>query len=300
MGRPGRIVSSALGAVRALGTVAAVWMLVQVLPRCLPEDPARIAAGEWASESEVAALRHILRLDLPLGRALLDSLNELFHGSLGMSLRFHRPVSELLRAGFPVSLRLALIALALSAALAWAMAGSSRGPMWLRAAAVASPVYVAGPLLLWAVAQHARWIPVAGIHGWATWILPCLALAIPLAGHQSRILAVRLGELRGSLGLRAWEAAGIPTSTRWLKWLLPGVAGPWLTVLGLQLGGLLGGAVLTETIFSLPGLGLQLVGALSARDLPLLQGTVMLGAALYVAAQWAVESAQGFFDPRLR
>lgn len=277
-----------------------VWFLLQALPRWLPEDPARIAAGEWASESEVAALRHALHLDLPLHQVLANSLDELVHGSLGMSLRFHRPVSELLRSGLSVSLRLAFFSLLLSGLLAWLMAGNSGRAKWVRAAAVASPVYVAGPLLLWAVAQHVRWIPVAGIQGWATWILPCLALAIPLAGHQARILAARLGSLRGSFGLRTWEAAGIPESTQWLRWLVPAVAGPWMTVVGLQLGGLLGGAVLTETIFSLPGLGLQLVGALSARDLPMLQGTVLLGAACYVATQLAVEWVQGFLDPRSR
>ena len=287
-------------ALRAAASLSGVWLLLQMLPRWLPEDPARIAAGEWASESEVLALRHVLHLDLPLQQALGRSLNELLHGSLGASLRFHRPVSELLRSGFPVSLRLAFFSLILSALLAWVMAGTSGLARWVRAAAVASPVYVAGPLLLWAVAQHARWIPVAGIQGWTTWILPCFALAIPLAGHQSRILAAGLGSMRESLGLRVWEAGGVPKFTQWLKWLLPGVAAPWLTVVGLQLGGLLGGAVLTETIFSLPGLGLQLVGALSARDLPMLQGTVLLGAAFYVAIQLAVEWAQGFLDPRTR
>lgn len=285
-------------ALRAVASLSGVWLLLQVLPRWLPEDPARIAAGEWASESEVSALRHLLRLDLPLPQALGSSFSELMHGSLGISLRFHRPVSELLRGSYPVSLRLAFFSLILSAALAWLMAGGSRRAKWLRAAAVASPVYVAGPLLLWAVAQHVRWIPVAGIQGWATWLLPCLALAIPLAGHQSRILAAQLGSLRESPGLRAWRAAGVPASARWARWLLPAVAGPWLTVVGLQLGGLLGGAVLTETIFSLPGLGLQLIGALSARDLPMLQGTVLSGAAFYVAIQLAVEWAQGLLDPR--
>ncbi len=285
---------------RAAASLGSVWVLLQVLPRWLPEDPARIAAGEWASETEVAALRHLMRLDLPLHQALGNSLDDLIHGSLGMSLRFQRPVAELLRSGFPVSLRLAFFSLVLSALLAWMMVGTSERAKWVRAAAVASPVYVAGPLLLWTVAQHVRWIPVAGIQGWATWILPCIALAIPLAGHQSRIVSAQLEALRECYGLRVWKAAGVPKSTQWLKWILPAVSGPWLTVVGLQLGGLLGGAVLTETIFSLPGLGLQLVGALSARDLPMLQGTVLLGAAFYVATQLAVEWVQGFLDPRTR
>ena len=282
---------------RALATLSGVWILLQLLPRWLPEDPARIALGEWATESDVAALRHLLRLDLPAPRAMASSLWDLLHGSLGMSLRFHRPVAQLIAQAFPVSLVLALLSIGLSVLLAASLAGSSRLAAWARAAAVASPVYVAGPLLLWGVAQHVAWIPVAGIQGLASWILPCLALAIPLAGHQARIISKRLDELRGSLGLRAWEAAGVPSFTILRKWLLPGIAGPWLTVLGLQLGGLLGGAVLTETIFGIPGLGQQLASALAARDLPLLQGTVLLGAALYVGTQMAVEWAQELLEP---
>ncbi len=294
-----------VAALRAVATLGGVWMLLQWLPRWLPEDPARIAAGEWASESEVAALRHLLRLDLPIHRALGAGLRELMHGSFGESLRFHRPVADLLRQGLPVSLCLALMSILLSILLAWAWARpDSRVSAWVRSAAVASPVYVSGPLLLWAVAQNVSWIPVVGIQpglrGWATWILPCLALAIPLAGHQARILSTQLEALQHGLGLRVWEAAGIPPFLKWRKWLLPAVAGPWLTVLGLQLGGLLGGAVLTETIFGLPGLGQQMVGAISTRDLPLLQGTVMLGAALYVAVQLLVEWAHELLDPRLR
>ncbi len=286
---------------RVAGTLAGVWALVQLLPRWLPEDPARIAAGEWATESEVRALRHLLRLDLPWTRALAASARDLARGDLGQSLRFRRPVGAILKEGFPVSLKLAMLALALSALLGWLLAlGRSPRIRLVQAVAIASPVYVLGPLLLWAVAQHVPGLPVAGIQGWAAWILPTFALSVPLAGHQSRILGVQLEALREGYGLRGWRAAGLPASLRWRRWLLPGVAGPWLTVVGLQLGGLLGGAVLVETIFAIPGLGQALVGGLNSRDLPLVQGAVLLGAALYVATQLLVEWAQGALDPRLR
>lgn len=286
---------------RALGTMTGVWALVQLLPRWLPEDPARVAAGEWATEAEVQALRHLLRLDLSWSRALGASARDLLHGNLGQSLRFRRPVGLILSEGFPVSLRLALLALALSAILAWALAlwRSPRAAL-VQAAAIASPVYVLGPLLLWAVAQHVPGLPVSGIQGAAAWILPTCALSVPLAGHQSRILGVQLASLREGYGPRGWRAAGIPARLAWSRWLLPAVAGPWLTVLGLQLGGLLGGAVLVETIFSIPGLGQTLVNALNSRDLPLVQGAVLLGAGLYVATQLLVEWLQAALDPRLR
>ncbi|HJW10060.1 MAG TPA: ABC transporter permease [Holophagaceae bacterium] len=286
---------------RALATLAGVWLFLQLLPRWLPGDPARVSAGEWASEAEVQALRHALRLDLSWPRALMGSLAELLRGDLGESLRFHRPVSALLRDGFPTSLRLALMAMLLSAVLAWALAWrSTRTSRVMQALAVASPVYVLGPLLLWTVALHVPGLPVAGVEGLASWILPTLALAVPLAGHQARILASQLEDLRTAPGPRWWQGGGVPSRQAWLRWMLPAVAGPWLTTLGLQLGALLGGAVLVESIFAIPGLGSLLVGALNARDLPVVQGAVLLGAALFVLTQLLVEWAQAALDPRLR
>ncbi|MBI4912858.1 MAG: ABC transporter permease [Acidobacteria bacterium] len=285
---------------RALATLAGIWLFINLLPRWLPEDPARVAAGEFATSADVEAIRRLLGLDLPWAPALKASASRLARGDLGTSVRYRRPVAEILGKGFPVSLRLALLAMGLSACLGWILAlGRSPRVRWLHAAAVASPVYVLGPLLLWAIAQHLPGIPVAGIAGWRSWILPSLALMIPLAGHQARILHSQLERLPGQLGPRCWEALGVPARLRWARWLLPAVSGPWLTVLGLQLGGLLGGAVLVENIFGIPGLGQLLVGALSSRDLPLVQGAVLLGASLFVLAQLLVEWCQVFLDPRL-
>lgn len=292
---------AAAASARAAVTLLGVWLAVELLPRWLPEDPARIAAGEWATEADVAALRHALALDRPWLAALTASAKGWLHADPGLSLRYHRSVASVIAGGFPISLRLALLALGASAALAWALAlPRGRAARALEAAAIASPVYVVGPLLLWAVAQHAAWIPVSGTGTWAAWILPTLSLAIPLAGHQARILRPQVEALRGAPGLRWWEGLAIARPRRWLRWTLPAVAGPWLTVLALQLGALLGGAVLVETIFGLPGLGSLLVGALSTRDLPLVQATVLLGAALYVLTQLLVEWVQGLLDPRLR
>ena len=286
---------------RALLTLGGVWLLLQLLPRSLPEDPARIAAGEWATEAEVRALRHLLRLDQAWFQALVANARDLFHGDLGQSMRFQRPVAALIAQSFPVSLCLALLALAASASLAWVLASSrSRSSSLLQSMAVASPVYVLGPLLLWGVAQHVPGLPVAGIGNWAAWILPSFALAVPLAGHQARILASQIGEWQEAAGPRGWRGAGVPAGRLWRRWMLPAVAGPWLTVLGLQLGALLGGAVLVESIFAIPGLGSLLVGALNSRDLPLMQGCVLLGAALFVSTQLLVEWLQELLDPRLR
>lgn len=286
---------------RALATLAAVWVFVQLLPRWLPEDPARVAAGEFATAADVEAMRHLLGLDRSWTEGLSQAGSALLRGDLGQSLRYRRPVAQVLATGIPVSLRLAALAILASALLAWLLAlRRGRASALLQSAAVASPVYVLGPLLLWAVAQHVPGLPVAGAKGWTSWVLPTVALAVPLAGHQARVLGGMLASLEDGPGLRCWRAAGVPAGTRWRRWLLPAVSGPWLTILGLQLGGLLGGAVLVETIFALPGLGQTLVNALASRDLPLVQGAVTLAAALYVAAQLAVEAVQGLVDPRGR
>lgn len=290
-----------LQALRAAVTLAAVWVFVQMLPRWLPEDPARVAAGEFASAAEVEAMRHLLGLDRPWLDGLGQAGAALLRGDLGQSLRYRKPVAAVLATGIPVSLRLAALAILASAILAWLLAlRRSRGSALLQSAAVASPVYVLGPLLLWSVAQHVPGLPVAGVKGWTAWILPTFALSVPLAGHQARVLGSMLATLQDSPGLRCWVAAGVPAAARWRRWLFPAVSGPWLTILGLQLGGLLGGAVLVETIFALPGLGQTLVNALASRDLPLVQGAVTLAAALYVAAQLGVEAVQGLVDPRAR
>ena len=286
---------------RALGTLAGVWVFVQLLPRWLPEDPARVAAGEFATAADVEAMRHLLGLDQPWARSLGKAAGALLHGDLGQSLRYRKPVAEVLAAGLPVSLRLALLAMLGSSLVAWLLA--ARRTRWsglFQSAAVASPVYVLGPLLLWSVAQHVPGLPVAGAKGWASWVLPTLALSVPLAGHQARVIGSMLDALTSSPGLRCWQGAGVPWWTRWRRWIFPAVSGPWLTILGLQLGGLLGGAVIVETIFALPGLGQTLVNALASRDLPLVQGAVLLGSGLYVAAQMLVESVQGLVDPRAR
>ena len=290
-----------LAALRALATLAGVWLFIQVLPRVRAEDPARIAAGEWATEAEVAAFRRILGLDQPLLQALARSASDLLHGRMGTSLRFNRPVADILRGGLPVSLRLAFLALAASMLLAWAMAlPRGRGIRALQGAAIASPVYVLGPLLLWGVAQHVPGLPVAGVQGWASWVLPAFTLAVPLAGHQARVLATQLEEVRESPGIRWWRASGVPGPLRWRAWLLPAVSGPWLTVLGLQLALILTGAVLTETVFSWPGLGRLLYDAILARDTPVIMGAFIIMSVTVAAASLATDLVYAALDPRVK
>ncbi len=286
---------------RAASTVLAALVLVLLLPRWMPGDPARVAAGEWATEREVAAIRHELTLDTSWSQALIQKGRALAHGDLGLSLRHRRPVGAMLREALPRTAALALCAAAISALFAWALALPRTERMeGLVALAIASPIFVAGPLLLWGIAQHVPGLPVFGWAGGRGLILPSLALAVPLAGHQAKVLRAGMGTFRDAVGTRLWIGQGVPPLLLWRRWWLPGLAGPWLTVLGLQMGALLGGAVVAESLFGLPGLGQLLVGAISSRDLPLVQGCVLLATTLMVATLFAVEMLQKRMDRRLR
>lgn len=285
---------------RAFATLVAAALMVLLLPRWMPGDPARVAAGEWATESEVMALRHDLALDVPLAVALKRQGRALVQGEFGTSLRYRRPVSGLLREALPRSIALACSAALLSAMLAWALAIPSSLRLQVGVAvAIALPIFVAGPLLLWGVAQYVPGLPVFGWAGGRGLLLPSLGLAIPLAGHQAKVLRAGLAALREAPGTRLWQGLGIPSARLVRQWWLPALAGPWLTVLGLQLGALLGGAVVAESLFGIPGLGQLLVGAISSRDLPLVQGCVLVATALMVGTLFVVERLQSRLDRRL-
>jgi ABC-type dipeptide/oligopeptide/nickel transport system permease component len=288
-------------ALRALGTLVAAVILVLLLPRWIPGDPARVAAGEWATAQDVAAIRHELALDIPWSRALAQKGQALMRGDLGVSLRHRRPVGAMLSEALPRTAALAACAMVLSAIFAWLLALPRSGRMeGLVALAIASPIFVAGPLLLWGIAQHLPGLPVFGWAGGRGLVMPSLALAVPLAGHQAKVLRAELAFFRDAVGTRLWVGQGVPSLLVWRRWWLPGLAGPWLTVLGLQMGALLGGAVVAESLFGLPGLGQLLVGAISSRDLPLVQGCVLLATALMVATLLGVELVQKRMDRRLR
>lgn len=291
------------------GTVLAVLVTVFLLVRVLPGDPVEVLLGERASGADRAALRASLGLDRPLPAQLGAYLRALARCDLGQSLRHHAPVTNLIAARLPATLELTAAALALAVALALPLgvlmavrrdAANGRLAGALTLLALALPGFWFGPLLVLLFAVHLGWLPVAGRAGLASLLLPALTLALGLAAGLARQLAANLAETLAAEHVRTAHAKGLtPAQVLWRHGVRNALL-PVTTLFGLQLGALLGGAVITETVFAWPGVGALTVEAINARDYPLLQGCVLLIAVIYVLVNGLTDLAYGWIDPRVR
>lgn len=290
-------------------TVLAVLVTVFLLVRLLPGDPVEVLLGERASGADRAALVAELGLDRPLPAQLGDYLWGLAQADLGQSLRYHAPVSTLIAARLPATLQLAAAALALALLLALplglamavragALAGRLAGTLTLLGLAL--PGFWFGPLLILLFAVQVGWLPVAGRDGLASLALPAFTLALGLAAALARQLAANLAEVLAADHVRTARAKGLsPAQVLWRHGVRNALL-PVATVFGLQVGALVGGAVIIETVFAWPGLGALTVEAIASRDYPLLQGCVLLIAGVYVMVNGLTELAYGWIDPRVR
>ena len=291
------------------GTVLAVLVMVFLLVRVLPGDPVEVLLGERASGTDRAALRASLGLDRPLPAQLGEYLRALARLDLGQSLRHHAPVTELIAERLPATLELTAAALALAVALALPLgvlmavrrdAVGGRAASALTLLALALPGFWFGPLLVLLFAVHLGWLPVAGRAGMASLTLPALTLALGLAAGLARQLAANLTETLAAEHVRTARAKGLtPAQVLWRHGVRNALL-PVTTLFGLQVGALLGGAVITETVFAWPGVGALTVEAINARDYPLLQGCVLLIAVIYVLVNGLTDLAYGWIDPRVR
>ena len=291
------------------GTVLAVLVTVFLLVRVLPGDPVEVLLGERASGADRQALRASLGLDRPLPAQLGEYLRALARLDLGQSLRHHAPVTNLIAARLPATLELTAAALMLALALALPLgvlmamrrdAVGGRLAAALTLLALALPGFWFGPLLVLLFAVHLGWLPVAGRAGIASLALPALTLALGLAAGLARQLAANLVETLAAEHVRTARAKGLaPSQVLWRHGVRNALL-PVTTLFGLQLGALLGGAVIAETVFAWPGVGALTVEAINARDYPLLQGCVLLIALIYVLVNGLTDLAYGWIDPRVR
>ena len=289
-------------------TLLGVVTLVFAFLHLVPGDPVEIMLGESAAPADVAALRHELGLDRPLPAQYVGFLVRVARGDLGESLVFHEPVARVIGERYPATLALAgaalVLALATSLPLGVAAAlrpGSAvdRLARFASLAGVCLPGFWLGPLLILVFAIHLRWLPVSGRGGLAHLVLPAVTLGLGMAGILVRLTrASMLGALREDY-VRTARAKGAPA------WRVVGVHAlrnaliPVTTVAGLQTGALLGGAVITETVFAWPGLGRLVVQAIGARDYPLVQGCVLAIGLTYVLVNTLTDLLHGVIDPRL-
>ena len=292
-------------ALAVLGVCTLVFLLIHLVPG----DPVEVMLWEGASAADRGALRAVLGLDRPLTEQYLGYLGRVARLDLGTSLHDRRPVLDLLfeRAGPTLELALAALILAVLIALPLGvLAAQHRGGTLDRAAMTVSligaaiPNFWLGPLLILVFSLWLGWTPVSGRDGWWSLVLPALTLGTGLAAVLARMVRASVLEVLNEDYVRTARAKGLgPAAVLWghalrTAWL------PILTLIGLQLGALLAGAVITETVFAWPGLGSLLVEAIQQRDYPVVQGAVLLISLTYVLVNGATDLAYGLLDPRTR
>jgi ABC-type dipeptide/oligopeptide/nickel transport system permease component len=288
------------------GVVTATFLLLHVLPG----DPAEtILAGSGASPQAIDHIRQQLGLDEPLlvqyGRYLFN----LLRGDLGRSLFSNRPVSLTIAEQLPATLKLAAAALlvAIILGLGLGILAALRAGTWIDQAAmgvavlgVSVPVFWSGLVLIWIFSVGLNWLPATGTGGWQHVIMPAAVLGLVGAGPIARLVRVSLLDVLKANYVTIARAKGLPESVVIGRHALRNVLIPAITLIGLQAGFLLGGTVVTEAVFARPGLGRLVVDAILWKDLPVVQGVVLLIAATYVAINLAVDLATLALDPRLR
>ncbi|GAB4280858.1 MAG: ABC transporter permease [Deferrisomatales bacterium] len=290
-------------------TVLGVVTLVFAFLHLVPGDPVEVMLGETARAADKTALRAELGLDRPILEQYAGYLGGLLQGDLGHSFVHRRPVREVIAARLPATLELAGWALVVAVALAFplgVLAATRKDRFLDRASLVGSllgvsmPNFWLGPLLILLFSVKLGWFPVSGREGPAAVVLPAITLGTALAALLSRMIRSSLVEVLGAEYLRAARARGV--GERKIVWVhaLRNAGLPVITVLGLQLGSLLSGAVITEAVFAWPGIGTLLLGAIQGRDYPLVQGCVLVISVGYVAANLLADLLYRWADPRVR
>ncbi len=292
-----------------LPVVWAVVTLVFLLIHIVPGDPVRNALGDNATEQQVAELKHKLGLDQPLSQQYLNYWKGLFKGDLGTSLVTNEPVLEKIIGRYPATIQLALAGLFVAILIAIPLgvtAGSNQGKLIDNIASVISllgisaPGFVIGPLMIYVFAIKLNWFPVAGRGGPEYLVLPAVTMGAALAAILTRMVRSSVIEELGEDYVRAARAKGLSETQVIYKHVLKNGLIPVVTVLGLQFGVLLAGAIITETIFSWPGLGRLTVDSINSRDYPLVQGCILMIALTYIVANVLTDFAYRLLDPRIK
>jgi peptide/nickel transport system permease protein len=288
-----------------LGVATLVFLLIHLIPG----DPAQAMLGEAAPQADVEALRTQLKLDRPLLEQYLDFLGGLMRGELGTSLRTRTPVTDQIAARLPATFELALAAMLVAmvvavplgiAAAAWRGSFVDHAAMAVAMGGMAIPNFWLGPLLAIVFAVELGWLPVSGRGGIDHLVLPAVSLGVALAAMLARMTRASLLEELREPYVRAARARGVSRARAVLVHAFRNSLIPVVTILGLQFGAVLTGAVITETIFSWPGIGRLLIQSIGFRDYPLVQGCILLIAVTYVAVNLLTDLAYGLLDPRIR
>jgi len=290
-------------------TVLGVLTLVFFLVHLIPGDPVEVMLGETASRADLSQLRADLGLDRPLAEQYARFLGGLARGDLGRSFFYRKPVLAVIGAALPATALLAAAALAVALLIALPvgiLAAVRRNRLTDRLALVGSLVGVSmpnfwlGPMLIILFSFRLGWLPVSGREGAASLVLPALTLGMALAAILVRMTRASMLDVLGEDYLRTARAKGVGERTVIVRHALRNALLPVVTIVGLQFGALLSGAVITENVFAWPGVGTLLIQAITARDYPLVQGCVLVISLCYVAVNFLTDLLYSVIDPRVR
>jgi ABC-type dipeptide/oligopeptide/nickel transport system permease component len=288
-----------------LGIVTLVFSLIHLVPG----DPVQIMLGEGAHSNDVESLRHRLGLDRPILEQYRTYLKNLVRGDLGVSFRFGEPVGLIISERYPATLELAVLSLIVALVIAipagtCAATGPGkwfdRGITTLTLLGISVPNFVLGPMVIILFSLMLGWLPVSGRAGVRSYVLPAVTLGFSLSAILTRMVRASIIEELQEDYIKTARAKGLPEMKVLLKHALKNGLIPVVTVLGLQFGTLLAGAIITESIFSWPGLGRLTVQAINSRDYPLVQGCILVIALTYVLVNLLTDLAYGLLDPRIK
>lgn len=295
--------------VQAVIVLAGVMLLIFVMLRIIPGNPVETLMGEHANQETIARVSEEMGLDQPLHIQFFRYLSSALQGDFGTSFTLGKPVSRLLRSAFVNTLILALFA----AIFAWiigigcgvlAAVTKNRLPdrifTGFSLLGISLPVFMAAMFLQYVFAFRLHWLPISGADSWTGFILPGIALGWNSAGQIAQMTRVTLLETLQEDYIDTALAKGLSPARTVVRHALRNAMLPVLTMMAIQLSGLLSGAVITETVFSLNGLGRLMVQAISGRDIPLLQGTALLATAVVIFGSLLADVLYSVLDPRVR
>jgi len=301
----------------ALPVMAVVAIVVFAILRLTPGDAAAILAGDAATPEQLAAIRHALGLDQPMHRQFLIWISHVLQGDLGTSLLSGTPVTAMIAQRMEPSIALCvstivvaiLLAVPLGVLAAWRQGKLlDRAVMAVSVMGFSVPVFVTGYVLIWIFSLELGWFPVQGYKPLAEGIwpfaqsiaLPTLALSTVYIALIARMTRTSLMEVMGEDYIRTARAKGVAEWSVMLGHALRNAAVPIVTIIGVGIAMLIGGVVVTESVFNIPGLGRLVVEAVLARDYPVIQGLILLFALVYVLINLVVDISYTLLDPRIR
>lgn len=295
-----------------LYTLPVLWLVVSVvflLIHLVPGDPIQQMLGEGAAAADLEAARHAYGLDQPLLKQYFHYWQNVLRGDLGQSIRFNQNVARIISDRYPFTLKLTLASLlvAIVVSIPAGVRSARRRNRWddrllsfVSLWGLSFPNFALGPILILFFAIKLSWLPVSGSGTLAHLVLPAITMGGALAAILTRMVRTAMLEELGQDYVRTARAKGLPERTVVYKHALRNAMVPVLTVIGLQFGALLAGAIVTETIFSWPGIGRLTVQAISNRDYYLVQGCILAIGLTYIAVNLVTDILYSAANPRIR